>query len=422
MKFICLHNKMKTFGTFIFLHIMTSLDLSYAKLGSGRIAWIAQAIKTNNSLTSINLSANEIDGIGANALMNALSCNTTLTALDLSRTYMQDWGTIFVAYMLKNNSTLKTLRLRENRIFTGATYIFNALEVNKSLTALDLSYNRFAGMIKSLTTTLAVNKTLTSIALDACDLRDCHIKSIADALDGSSVKTISLGNNKITDTGASFLATALKYVNTRLTHLNLSCTDIGQDGAVDIATALSVNKTLTSLDLSHTNIAPAISPLLIVNSVMSRVFSVAERKIGLADAIRLNSTLKIINLSFCNLGKSEIDSLADALKRNTTLQSMFDDGIRRDKNYAYRAQINVLLKKNIVRVQYLESVLPRMIFSIAFVRANRNSGLKYAGLQELVQKPCMDMISDSKTKDGDSFAEKQSAFSHTRFFDASVRV
>ncbi len=64
------------------------------------------------------------------------------------------------------------------------------------------------------------------------------------------------------DTGVQFIANALK-VNIGLTHVDLFDVEFGDDGALQLAEALLLNKTLINLRLANTKVKPTGStPLL----------------------------------------------------------------------------------------------------------------------------------------------------------------
>lgn len=63
---------------------LTSLDLSYEELNDQDATRLANALKTNNTLQSMELRSNNIGAQGAAALLEALETNTSLRSIDLS--------------------------------------------------------------------------------------------------------------------------------------------------------------------------------------------------------------------------------------------------------------------------------------------------------------------------------------------------
>jgi len=129
---------------------------------------LAEALKTNTTLTLIVLSCNEIGDEGTHALAEALKTNTTLTSIYLNGNEIGADGTHALAKALKTNSTLTSIDLSENQIGSeGTQALAEALKTNSTLTLLNLSYNniRIEG-IQALAEALKTNITLVSIDLE----------------------------------------------------------------------------------------------------------------------------------------------------------------------------------------------------------------------------------------------------------------
>ena len=116
-------------------------------IGEKGISTLSQVLKTNTTVTQLNLKGNLIDPSGAKLLGEALKVNTSLTDLNLSasktKTPIRALGVKAITDALLTNTTLKTLELRNNAIGdSGASYIGNLIKVNKVLTSLDL-YSKY---------------------------------------------------------------------------------------------------------------------------------------------------------------------------------------------------------------------------------------------------------------------------------------
>ena len=92
---------------------------------------MAKLLKTNTTLTRLDLWDNKIGDAGAQALAETLKTNTTLTRLDLGGNKIGDAGAQALAEFLKTNTTLTTLYLGYNAI--GATGEAAKREIDKYL-------------------------------------------------------------------------------------------------------------------------------------------------------------------------------------------------------------------------------------------------------------------------------------------------
>ena len=146
----------------------------------------------------------------------------------------------------------------------------------------------------------------------------------------TSLSSLDLHGNSISDEGANLLAQALR-VNTSLSSLDLSRNSIGNEGANSLAQALRVNTSLSALDLSGNSIgnegANSLAQALRVNTSLFSVTltfksSGVEAANSLAQALRLNTSLSSLDLHLSSIGDEGANSLAEALRVNTSLSSL----------------------------------------------------------------------------------------------------
>ncbi|MCC8399863.1 MAG: hypothetical protein LN563_04795 [Rickettsia endosymbiont of Platyusa sonomae] len=224
---------------------LTSLDLSSNDIGVEKeiLIVIAEALKNNRTLTNLNLSSNYIgvEEESVIAIVEVLKNNRTLTNLDLSNNILRDNGTKAIAGALVCNSTLASLNLSSNYITNRAVkLIAKMLDSNKTLTNFDLSHNRIAVKgIKAIAEALKNNKTLTHLDLSYNCIDAEGIKAIAEALKNNKTLThLDLSGNRIDAEGIKAIAEMLES-NTNLTNLNL-----GTNVSIDATVIENINKNL----------------------------------------------------------------------------------------------------------------------------------------------------------------------------------
>ncbi|CAE7643758.1 NLRC3 [Symbiodinium necroappetens] len=127
---------------------------------------IAEALKTNSTLTSINLEGNRIDEDGGKAIGEALKSNSTLASINLGFCNIGE-GAQAICEALKTNSTLTSINLERNHIGNeGGKAIGKALKTNSTLTSINLESNFIGGEGgKAIAEALRSNSTLTRIEL-----------------------------------------------------------------------------------------------------------------------------------------------------------------------------------------------------------------------------------------------------------------
>ena len=141
----------------------------------------------------------------------------------------------------------------------------------------------------------------------------------------SSLTNLDLSYNSIGDSGAASLSQALA-VNSSLTNLSLNLNSIGDFGAASLSQALAVNSSLTNLDLSANSIgdsgAASLSQALGVNSSLTNL-DLSANSIGVFGTASL-SQAPSVNSSLTNLdlsAKSIGDSGAASLSQALAVNS-----------------------------------------------------------------------------------------------------
>ena len=158
----------RTFGLLLRLESI----VFHAIVGYDRVVVLAEALKTNTTLTELYLLDNNLGAEGVLALATALQTNTTLTKLDLSRNYLDAEGVLALAAALQTNTTLTKLDLSHNNPGAeGAAALAAALQTNTTLTMLNLSRNNLgAEGAAALAAALQTNTTLTMLNLSRNNL------------------------------------------------------------------------------------------------------------------------------------------------------------------------------------------------------------------------------------------------------------
>ena len=320
----------RTFGLLLRLE---SIVVVRARVGYGRVVVLAEALKTNTTLTELYLPGNNRDAERVAALAAALQTNTTLTELDLSDNNLDAEGVAALAAALQTNTTLTKLNLSDDNLDAeGVAALAAALRTNTTLTKLNLSDNNLdAEGVAALAAALRTNTTLTKLNLSNNNLDAEGVAALAAALQTNTTLTkLNLSWNNLGADGAAALAAALR-TDTTLTKLNLSDNNLDAEGADALAAALRTSTTLTKLNLSHNNLdaegADALAAALRTSTTLTKLnlcdnILHAEGAAALAAALRTNTTLTKLNLSCNNLDAEGAAALAAALQTNTTLTEL----------------------------------------------------------------------------------------------------
>src|SRR3989338_2273007 len=290
-----------------------------ARLFDWEVRDLADVLKYNTSLFTLDLRCSEIDNAGAEAFAEAFKANTSITTLNLSNNKISDAGVIALAKALKINKSLTTLYLPWGATGdAGAKVLAEALKTNTSLTTLDLSLDSKIGDTgaKALAEALKTNTSLFKFVLSYSKIGDAVAQVLAEALKTNiSLSKLNLSNNKISDVGAQAFAEALK-TNTSLSKLYLSGRTLSDAGLCSLAEALKINKSLTTLYFS----SPKKGDPLVIQPSYGAISDAGLRV--LAEVLKTNTSLSTLNLMRGQISGAGLCSLAEALKINKSLTTL----------------------------------------------------------------------------------------------------
>ena len=260
---------------------LTQLHLSDNDLRSSVIV-ILQALKETCKLEVLNLNNCNMTGQVAKDLADVIQKNSSLEELYLSNNNLKT-SLILILKALKENSKLKVLSLNKNKMTElVAKGLANVIMKNSCLEELYISYNNFKSSIFVILQALEQTSSLKGLYLNGCNITGQVTKTLANVIksnsgleelqlfdndlnssvgvilqalkDISQLKILYL-NNCLTESTAKELGLVIKY-NPLITMLCIS-NNILQDGLIDIA-AISCNslENLQILELSHNSISP----------------------------------------------------------------------------------------------------------------------------------------------------------------------
>eukprot|EP00808_Paulinella_micropora_P018556 g67841.t1 len=283
-----------------------SLDLSSQNLGAVGASAVAKGLQVNQTLTTLHLWDNNIGAEGAAHIAAAVKENKEckLQTLDISGNVIGPEGAAAIANMLKVNTALQVLNFYGNNIGPeGAAAIADMLKVNEALQVLILIDNNIGPEgAKAVANMLKVNQSIERIYIQG-DWIPVAAVVIASLLTVNSTLTaLDIGKNIIGPQGAQSIADAIK-VNSTLISIKLEFNGIGPAGAQHIAKALEVNKTLQMLDIRWNEIG-------------------AQGAEHIAEALKVNSTLAALDIGGNGIGTQGAQSVADAIKDHPSVTSV----------------------------------------------------------------------------------------------------
>lgn len=245
-----------------------------------------------SSLERLNLSNNKVENEGAIPLFNKLSLikGPSLIELNLTNCGLTSGVLDSICNFLTETMSLETLILRQNNFTEQGTH-------------------------EKLEACILHNTTLLKVSLESCKLSDESVISVFKAIAESNIKEIYLGGNNIDSITCQAMAEVLNF--SQLKVLSIPNNDIQNDGLNTLSVALQDNTILEKLNLSMNDLYDESLQYLV--SCLSG--SQAENK-ALNEYIihnketKRNSKLKELDLSINNFTDEGVASLFNLIAFN----------------------------------------------------------------------------------------------------------
>ena len=258
------------------------VSLGGSGLGSERCEWLCTLLRSNSSVTALDVSDSRLYAPAAAALAAVVAKDTPLLWLDASRNFLggrDEYGAFLsdpaaaaaLCSALATNAHLVHLSLRHTRLFfASARALARSLERNRVLASLDLGSTalglRGAAAIGSA---LRHNAALRRVRLGNRWLPVQLLRgvSVGDDVDCATDVSPDGGRTLVLSGPATVaadvvLTSSLLASNTRCETLDLAGAEVTRDGFTALADALAVNTSLRELLLSDCHAMPRDAELL----------------------------------------------------------------------------------------------------------------------------------------------------------------
>ena len=246
---------------------ITTLNLKHLGMGDKMAGHLARAIKDIPCLMSVDISDNGLTDDGLKPMLAAILSIPTLTELNVSQNEIGGEAAEALAIYVENaECPLQSLIMQKADVddFEGERFITGLLN-NRCLTHLDLAHNK-----------LGTAETLNTVMPDLT-------------------------------TAPEALATLLRSSNCKLETLKVPWNNIRLDSAVDMASSIAINDTLTYLDVSYNSLG-------------------SEGGTTLGDALIDNRSIKELYLCNNNITAMACFTICIGIQENLALLHVAMDG------------------------------------------------------------------------------------------------
>ncbi|EAS04473.2 hypothetical protein TTHERM_00616480 (macronuclear) [Tetrahymena thermophila SB210] len=258
--------------------------------------------------------------------MNYLKDNQNCSVLNINNFQMSARQTGFFTKVIstepyKNNLTVITAN---NNNITDTEFVNMIKQLPHRIEVLILKQNFISnlGLIQISEVLKSNHQQLIQLDLENNKIKDLGAKALFKALlQNNSLAKLNLSQNQIGDACSQELKDLLENSMT-LQELYLKWNNFRQDGGICIAQGIKKNQSLKVLDISFNNLGSHQSKKLLANE------KEIPPTIGkqFAEAFTSNKKLIHLDMSNCNLESQECQLIQEAIKKNTILFGLHFEG------------------------------------------------------------------------------------------------
>ena len=329
---------------------ITHLIMPICHIGDDGAEVLANALFKNIDIKEINLEENKIGQKGIKALSEKVFGKISLTKLNLSHNLIDEQGAKYLGKSLESASNLENLILNSNKIMdNGCIYIANGLEKNDSLIELSLDYNIITNIgINSLSKVLIKKENLMFLSLSTNKITEINddfyilfnwlrvIKISDNPLEPTEVIKLlkATANNRLFKK-LRFRINDIYDYESMIKNDNLKFFDLSFNNKINMSLIKNILylKNISKLNLQHNNIidkdmefiskyVKEFNPPLKELLVQSNSIGIEGSK-AIAEIIKKNNHLKILNIANNHLLSEGINNIANSIKNNENNLSEF---------------------------------------------------------------------------------------------------
>lgn len=314
---------------------LSVVKLSYNDLRDAGAALIAEAMFANNrhhpSISSLDLGFNAIGDAGCEAIsVHTLAGNFALDTLYLSGNKIRDKGALSIAGAMLHGVGLTQLHLTANSIGSnGLKALCGAIAQVDAKIRMDLQRQRPTGNTYQ-------RKSLQNLFLGDAGFDETGFIAVPGMLlTNTSLTSLCLTNNKITDQGMMLMSQAFSQnKNVPIENIELSFNEISDQGLEYLMNAVWGSKTLKKLKLDNNKIQ--------------------DRGAQLCAVVLTSIPLELLDISYNRVTTVGIRAIMKNVSENESLETFAMAGIPIDQNsskaisyaLAYNSSLNVLRMDN----------------------------------------------------------------------------
>ncbi|KAL4438907.1 hypothetical protein ABPG74_016627 [Tetrahymena malaccensis] len=288
--------------------ILQFLRMQNCCIGPQGLFSLSKGFAANKSIISLDISKNDI-GKDCSQCFESILSHSKIMELNLRGNFLGDQSITKIGELLKPGlkmCVINILDISNNKLTSdGINNFFESIQKNQYLERLTLDQNNLRGGLPEIIQYMQENTNITYLSMVDCCIYPEVVESIATGLSrNSSLKTLNLSKNFVKDEGAEMIAQSMKYdpnliTNRRLKVLDLSKCAIEDYGGQVLSDAFKSHQGIIEVSLCHNLLGDASG------------FSMIDLARNNQKIIKLDLDMNLIRLDYLQEIKRLIDMNVD---------------------------------------------------------------------------------------------------------------
>lgn len=284
-------------------------------------------LQSRASITSLDLTQNIIEMKKSVALATLIDTCHSLTELQIGKNTFTPRGLEILEAAIAKSGAITCLGLPDMRsAIKNSDSAFTLFKDNRSLTELDLTGFTFMDMPKIARISFIGLKNIKKLNLGMCHL-NTDVELVVGALIDSPIEDLNLEHNYLNYKGGEAIPNLIRRTKT-LKKLNLARNLLDEEFRPIIA-ALSVNNTITDLNISGNELGKSGSKMLqqsLANNTTMKILVAASVGFDIhsvKDLIATNRSLTMLDARYNGHNSSDYNVILPAIQTNMFLTEIY---------------------------------------------------------------------------------------------------
>ena len=298
------------------------LDLFGNDITDTSSSLIASLLSSNYPITTLDVRNNKLSS-STNIIFKSLHHNTVLTKLLLGSTSLRSSDMQSLGQMLTSNNTLSVMDISNNNIGSdGCQYLADCRNI--SLNKLIMSGCKLGVSGADKIGIMLCHSSITSVDLSGNSIGDVGVEKLVEHLKSiKTIKHLGLRGNDITSNGANHLRKLFSLNHTTFNSIELGSNPLKDEGVDLILQSITINMEYVGLyDTGITSSCSSVSTAL--HKIKSIVFILPDNCDGISDSLANTTVLE--ELKLIDGSDTAYHTMIRGIKRNNNVKKVTFNG------------------------------------------------------------------------------------------------